>query len=282
MRRFGMQRSKAYQRLGVLVDAGFVRHEQGVRSPRVYIATSAGLAAAELDLPRGTVSAASCAHDLALVDVAIPMELTPGLRVLTERELRRSGEGPDGRNRFRLGSLGADESARGHWPDLVELDPTRQTVTAIEVELTFKKAERIQEKLRAYSIAEFDRVRYVCTNLAVAKAVDHAARRAGIEHKVAIENPVDVKVVGPNEMTGVVSKLEQTLRQERVLLAAANQRAAIAERSAESERRAGFLLIDQIASYLESDRVTQRHTRESWSQMVGARTTAVGTLDLET
>jgi hypothetical protein len=74
MRRFEMHRAKTYARLGVLVQAGLVRFEPGVRSKRVYLATSAGLAATALRLPPGTVSPASFAHDIATVDVAIDLE----------------------------------------------------------------------------------------------------------------------------------------------------------------------------------------------------------------
>lgn len=266
MRRFGLQRSKAYLRLSVLVDNDLVRHETGIRSARVYLATKLGLAAAGLDMPGGTVSASSFAHDLAVIDVAIPIEQTPGLRVLTERELRRSGSIDT--NRFKLRSLGFGEGARGYWPDLVMIDPARQTTTAVEVELTLKKAARIQRKIRAYAMSQYDHVRYICTNRGIAIAVRREVARFGLKDTVAIETLKSAKSTNPACAESVVSDLQFELDAERRQSAAAKQAIKAAEAKAESAHQATIHVIDEIAEYLRADRPVQRQIRDRWNILV--------------
>ena len=245
MRRFEMQRSKAYQRLAVLVAAGLVRHEPGVRSPRVYLATSAGLAGAKLDLPRATVSAASFAHDVALVDVAIPLERA-GHNVCSEREIRRHTS-DDGSNPFQLRLLGSGSDARGAWPDLALVDHCARTITAIEVELTLKKAERLAGKLTAYVASNYARVIYLCDKEPVAQAVRAQAARVGMAPRVEVK-PLSTDLARELFSHGRVAQEESAPET--------------------SDDRAAQLLLEEIAGYLSGDSAVQQRTLNRWKTLV--------------
>lgn len=183
-KRFGMHRSKSYQRLKVAVDAGLVRHELGVRSCRLYLATRAGLSLAGLDLPVATVSAASCAHDLALVDIAILLEMQPNRRLISERELRRSDE--DAVRRLQLKTFNNGDEPRAQWPDMVVVDYEKRTITAFEIELSLKKSSRIQDKLRAYQTSPFHRIEYICGQEGILKSVRREAQSAGLGDRIVL------------------------------------------------------------------------------------------------
>jgi hypothetical protein len=136
--RFGLHRAKTYSRLRGLVAAGLIRYEQPFRTAGVYAATRAGLGTVGLDdLRVATVAPGSYAHELAIVDVQVGLELAQGgARVLTEREMRRLGEA------YMVRITDAHRSDSRHWPDLaLELDAGRRL--AIEVELTQKSAKRV-------------------------------------------------------------------------------------------------------------------------------------------
>lgn len=267
MRRFEMQRSKAYQRLGVLVDEGLARHEQGVRSPRVYLATRAGLGAADLDLPRATVSAASFAHDAAVVDVAIAIERS-GRFVLTEREIRRADA--RGSHVLRLSHWESSrDTQRGAWPDLVIIDRVQQTMTAVEVELTLKKASRINDKLIAYASSRYERVQYVCGSNAIRAVVERESKRTDLRNRLELVDLAIATDVASRPVVDDVGDALGLLEQVRAEARAASVRATEAERRLAAEYQAGRALIDQIGQYLRADRSMQREIRVSWERLVG-------------
>jgi hypothetical protein len=155
MARFGLHPAKAYARLKGLVGVGLLRTEQPFRGAGVYVATREGLGFAGLEhLKAATVAAGSYAHELAIVDVMIGIELAGDeLLVLTEREMRRLGEA----YMLRLGTSRSASSR--HWPDLA-LEAPGGKRWAIEVELTRKSRERMDRKLRAYDSSRYEQVVY--------------------------------------------------------------------------------------------------------------------------
>lgn len=154
-----MARSKAYDRLAVLVANGLLRHHREVPGHGVYVATARGLAFCELGLAPARVSLGGLRHELAVARVVAGLENSfPGLRVLTEREVRRHVH------------LTGDESYRPkvtrrglrdarHWPDLaIELTYDNEPWwIAVEVELTAKSAERTRAILDAYDNNNYSR-----------------------------------------------------------------------------------------------------------------------------
>lgn len=267
MKRFSMQRSKAYQRLAVLTDAHFVRHEDGVRCPRVYLATVTGLTEAGMLLPRAKVSAASCAHDLALVDVAIPLELSPSLRIVTEREMRRAGTGAD--NPYQLRVLDGVE-ASGHWPDLVVRDVLTDKLTAIEVELTLKRAGRINHKLRAYMASPYSAVRYICGPPNVAKVLHREVGATRMGGMIKVERLERAIAAQPRSAEHAIDTLTAALEEHRQQAVIAAGQVAHAATLAESERLSALKLVDEIGRYLHGDRPTRKSIQERWTRLVEA------------
>lgn len=180
-RRFGMERAKAYRRLRILADGQLVRYEPGIRSRRVYLATRIGLRTVNLTLPPATVSAASFAHDIAVVEVAIDLENRVGCDVISERELREEGATytlrPDHNDLTR--------HRRGRWPDLViEGYPNLDSRVAIEVELTRKKQQRVLDKLLAYLGSQYTGVMYLTPTEEAARRIRAWAHQIGASHLI--------------------------------------------------------------------------------------------------
>lgn len=267
MRRFGLQRSKAYQRLGAMVEHGLVIHEQGVRTARVYIATPKGLAATGLDLPRGGVSPATAAHDLAVVDAAIPLEGSVVRVLLTEREIRRAAR--LGSTHFRIAARGGahapDEG--GMWPDLVVVDRLSGELHAVEVELTLKKRDRIADKLRAYSDSTYRTVTYQCATAGIFRAVSQAGARTSIGPRLRIEHIGDIDAPAGVECAEL-ERLLGAVRQERERAHEQSRRADEATRQLDKERRTGMAMLHDIDRFLNADRAGQRMTRERWTAIV--------------
>ncbi|MCW2921599.1 MAG: hypothetical protein JWL76_1473 [Thermoleophilia bacterium] len=265
IRRFEIQRSKAYQRLAVLVDHGLVRHDEGVRSARIYLATPQGLTATGLDLPRARVSPATAAHDLAVVDAAIGLEQSTMQLLLTEREIRRIDQRGDAR--FRIAAVGAPDTAdaRGMWPDLVTYDRINERLHAFEVELSLKKYERLVDKLGAYARSTYATVTYICGADAIARSIAKAGARAGMADRLTIETLA--QAMSNSRPVGELDRLLEVVRQERERAKDLEQRLADALEQAQRERCAGFGLIEEIARYLAADRAEQRATRERWRHM---------------
>jgi hypothetical protein len=154
-----MGRTKSYERLAGLVAKGLVVHERGVPGHGVYLASREGLRVAGLALAPGAVSLGALAHDLAVAGVVARLESEmPGLRLLTERELRAHvHETGDQTFRPRAQQRGMRDAR--HWPDLVLLSGGRSGRpgwAAIEVELQRKGARRLQAILDGYRQTQFD------------------------------------------------------------------------------------------------------------------------------
>jgi len=216
MRRFGMHRSKAYERLRVVAAAGLVRHEEGVRSARIYLATRTGLETCGICLTAATVSAASFEHDMRVLDVAISLEADPTLTVLSEREIRRIDHGVVNPV-YRIPMFAGSDNDRGFWPDLVAERVTTGMRFAIEVELSLKKAERLENKLRSYRRAEYGRILYLAGSAAVATAVTKAVTASYLGN-VDVRPLSDLSAVPAGEVTESLAQLRQEITRLRCAL----------------------------------------------------------------
>ncbi|QEC48813.1 hypothetical protein FSW04_15330 [Baekduia soli] len=149
--RWEMGRTKAYERLKVLVGAGLVVHERGVPGHGVYLASRQGLQMAGVGLAPATMSLGALAHDLAVAGLVARLERDlAGGALLTEREVRAHARETGDLNFRPTVSRRGMRDAR-HWPDLVLL--TRGSPPgwlAIEVELHKKGSQRLQAILAAY------------------------------------------------------------------------------------------------------------------------------------
>jgi hypothetical protein len=148
--RFGMARSKAYGRLQGLCQLGLVVHERRVPGSGVFLATTMGLRAVDLDLSMATVSFATFEHDLAVATVVAELESSDAeLEVLTEREMRAEHRVEDGRRYApRVHEPGRSRTGH-HWPDLV-IHYGEDRWLAVEVQLSAKTAARTTAILRGY------------------------------------------------------------------------------------------------------------------------------------
>lgn len=177
--RFRMDERNAYRRLRGLVCGGLLDHRRVFHAvPGAYCATSFGLTAAGLGLPRPRVDIRTYRHDRVAAAVLIELEREFGeAAVVTERELRSRDAGNPAEPRYAV-RRGGDRSRRGlHFPDLaVELESGRPL--AVEVELTAKGAGRLDSIVRAYVLArQLDSVRYYTAPAAhegVLRAIDRA------------------------------------------------------------------------------------------------------------
>ena len=147
-RRFSMGYSRASRRLNQLGGGGLVTLERVLhRRPGLYLVTGEGLAIASVDLPVAEARLGSYEHDLAVVDVAIAVELA-GDRAVTQRQMQTL-EVTGGGDLLYAVELATQER---HFPDLV-LERT-DGPWAIEVEVTDVRSERLEAVLRAYAGAE--------------------------------------------------------------------------------------------------------------------------------
>ena len=259
MRRFEMHRTKTYDRLRVLVAAGLVRHEEGIRSRRLYLATIPGQSVAGLDLPRATVSASSIAHDLAVVDAAIELERHQTIRVLSEREIRRAGSSA---NPYHLRVAGYGSSGkRGAWPDLVVEQLAGDNIDAVEIELSLKARDRLREKLLAYSVSRYRKVIYLTGHRSVSNTINQVSRELGLSGRVE-ERPLasltGTKGPSPDE---VISKLGMEIQRLKDEHAAAARESASAIK--QSNDRSLFL-VREIMTYLDAGSRLRREIRERW------------------
>ena len=262
MRRYGMHRAKAYARLGVLAEAGLVRHEPGIRSARVYLATRAGLRRTGMNLPAGTVSAASFAHDLAVVDVGIVLEQHYKDAVLTEREIRAS-------ERASEYQLREPVSRGAMWPDLVIDLPQRH---AVEIELTLKSRDRLAAKLRAYDRSTYAAVTYFTSDRAIAAALREVGARTGLGDRLRIERIPDVSETRRDEPQSERTEATAPVEEESRALAAKLERANadLSARDQEINKLASIkqMLINELLSYLDAGHRQRAEIRRRWEQQL--------------
>ena len=135
------------RRLRALREAGFVQRVSPFiegQSP-VYLVTRKGLRWLGLALPPPSASLATWVHDLAVVDLAVSLELA-GSSVVTERQMRSSdarGEA-DPKWGVSLSAVGRPRT-RWHFPDLVS-----DLTTAWEIERAPKTSVRLEKIVEGY------------------------------------------------------------------------------------------------------------------------------------
>ncbi len=187
MRRFGMGRSKAYERLARLTELGLVLHRRDPLGRRgLYSASRQGLRAcgqAGLGLARPRV--AEDAHTRGLTAVLVELELAlAGWDVLGERELRWLER--DTRQLIgsaRLGAIGDD--AVIHRPDAVLLSPAGRAV-AVELELTAKAQRRLVTICRGYARARHLHAVYYLAAPPAARALSRAVKDAQAQDRITV------------------------------------------------------------------------------------------------
>ena len=185
-RRFCMDERNAYRRLRGLVELGLLEHLRVLHAqPGVYLATRAGLAAVELDLPPARVDLRTYGHDRDAADLAVELEREFGAElIVTERELRSRDTGAE-RPRYAV-MLGAQTTRRGlHFPDLaVELGDGRPL--CVELELTAKGRGRLDQIVSAYVRGRHIAcVRYYAAPAAIG-GVQRAVARAGASQLIDV------------------------------------------------------------------------------------------------
>lgn len=155
----------AYRRLEVLEQHGLVAQRRTLwRRPGVFWATRKGIELCGEDLPPYRFNQTLLAHTVELVNLfsEIDADPEPYLRYRPEREIR------------------AERSSRPLPDALVAFEPNRWT--ALELELTNKRAVRYRQSLRDY--AECEDVHYVRYYFA---SREGARRSSGIAAEVARE-----------------------------------------------------------------------------------------------
>lgn len=175
--RFDLGRAVTYARLAGLVRLGLVDHTRVFHgAPGVYLATRAGLAAVDLDLPPARIDLRTYAHDLELTSLVSELEREHGReRVSTEREMRAADTplgAPAEAPRFAVPLAGTSGQLkltpagrqRLHFPDCVvgrRCGETSSGMLPVELERTAKGRARLRRILAGYVAARHIRaVRY--------------------------------------------------------------------------------------------------------------------------
>jgi hypothetical protein len=193
MGRFGMSRSMAYHRLGLLTKDRLLEH-QGVLfgRPGMYTATRAGLRWRGLDrLGVFRVGPGAFEHAWQVAQAAVELHCAmPGWNLLSEREIRAVEA--DGEGLFASAQVGGDERKGLHRPDLVLLSPEGYVV-AVEVELSTKSASRLQAICRGWARARHvDGVCYLAAP-GPARAVERAMSKTRAGDRVRVFGLDDVR-----------------------------------------------------------------------------------------
>jgi hypothetical protein len=197
----GTGRSVTAARQMRLRKAGLVVVSRGFGdSGPLLTATRSGLrACGRGDLSPARVSLALVRHESTVAALAATMERV-GARLLSEREIL-ARERAEGDRVFSAALSGT----RFHRADLVRLDLSGKALEALEVELTAKKKERLDELLRAWrrvvGQGKVGRVVYCCpphTRRLVERAVERTKTQAAIsvEELVADLPAVGDRIVG--------------------------------------------------------------------------------------
>jgi hypothetical protein len=187
--RFGLGRAVGYARLSGLVRLGLLEHARIFHgAPGVYLATRAGLASVDLDLPPARVDLRTYAHDLDLSSLVVMLEREFGSeQISTEREMRALdtplGAAPTTHQRFAIPLAGARGQLqftpaghpRLHFPDCAVAARSAEfgdRMLAIELERTAKGRARLRRILAGYLVARHIRaVRYYTVGVRVRQLV---------------------------------------------------------------------------------------------------------------
>lgn len=193
MGRFGMSRSMAYHRLGLLTKDRLLEH-RGVlfERPGMYTATRAGLRWRGLDrLGVFRVGPGAFEHAWQVAQAAVELHCAmPGWNVLSEREVRAVEA--DGEGLFASAQVGGDERKGLHRPDLVLLSQEGYVV-AVEVELSVKSASRLAAICRGWARARhIDGVCYLAAP-GPARAVERAVSKTRAGDRVRVFGLDDVR-----------------------------------------------------------------------------------------
>ncbi len=186
MRRFGLGRSQAHLRLGVLARVGLLERRMLLyQRPALYIATRQGLRWTRLSrLGVCRVSPAGFEHAYQVASVAAELHgLLAGWEVLGEREIRdieRMGESLLGS--CRVGEYGAEP--RLHRPDLALRGGGRLVV--VEVELSLKAPRRLLAICTGWARARHVSHTYYLAAPDVAPAVARAIHAARAEQSITV------------------------------------------------------------------------------------------------
>ncbi len=191
MAALGVGRTAAYRRVAACVERGLLERLELLRfEPSLLRATAAGLRYAGLGFGAPVVSPGSVEHWLRCASVALWLgeEFGPN-RILTERELRLA-ERIEGRPiaSAKVGEL-PNGAPRLHRPDLAVLGSERPI--AIEVELTPKAPQRLEQLIRAWRRASWvAEVRYLCAPGQTRRAVERAVQKTRASGRVRIEEVI--------------------------------------------------------------------------------------------
>lgn len=151
-RMFGLSKSRGYKVVKRLVDAGLVVHEYILRNCHgIYRLTREGAECTDLPMLRN-VSLGGYVHQLTVVDVYLRlMQRYPDATWISERRLKR--------NKF----LEKGFCRHGHIADGMLIFPDSKKI-AIEVELTMKEKDRLDNIIRKYALdSTIDGVWYYCS-----------------------------------------------------------------------------------------------------------------------
>jgi hypothetical protein len=192
MGRFGMSRSMAYHRLGLLTKDRLLEHNAVLYGrPGMYTATREGLRWRGIDrLGVFRVGPGAFEHAWQVACVAVELhQAMPGWGVLSEREVR-SVEA-DGEGLFASAQVGGGERRGVHRPDLALLSPDGDVV-AVEVELSVKSASRLAAICRGWARARHvDGVCYLAAP-GPARAVERAVKATRVADRVSVFGLGDV------------------------------------------------------------------------------------------
>ena len=200
MRRFGMGRSVAYERLSSLVRDGLLEHRAVLfGKPGMFTATAAGLRWRGLErLGVAGLAPGSFEHTWQVADTAVELHRQlSGWQVLSERELRAvEAESGELYASIQVGKAG--NHARLHRPDLVLVSPSAR-VLPVEVEMSVKSSSRLSEICRGWARARhIDRVYYLAAS-APARAVKRAVRAASASERVSVLELEDFSLLSDSE-----------------------------------------------------------------------------------
>ena len=208
---FGISYAALRHRMPRLAKEGLVvRRAIGKSAYNVWLLTDTGTKLADMDLAVPTLSWATVAHTLGLVDIGIRFE-SLGEIVVTEREIRAADtrDQPSERMRDAMGVAGIDdgfEAAKArlyvvnmgdgtrqyaHIPDMVLARPPAPSgaprSVAVELELSHKPAAQWKKILAAYKEApHIGQVIYFTHQSKVRSGILSAAKEVGAEHMVRV------------------------------------------------------------------------------------------------
>lgn len=178
--RFQLQKKLAYRRLKKLVDNNYLKHSRVLYGePGVYQVTHKGAQLSEDHLPPlKRISFATYCHTLAVAHASIALIKQFGGSFLTERMLR-------------LTKREMDAGACEHNCDGVLILNDKKI--AIEVELTMKTKQRIEDIMMDYSLqSEYSEVWYLCGNEELYKHFSKLAQEYDFLKSFYLKNIINI------------------------------------------------------------------------------------------